>query len=496
MRSCPRCRSLYSEASEFCGLDGQELVDSATDPLVGETIDRYEIVSRLGAGATGCVYRARHTRIKRSFAIKVLFGEMASNKQIAARFHREATAASQMSHPNIVSVLDFGTTDTGLTYLAMELVEGPSLADAIEAIGPFETPRAVAVLRGIAEGLREAHSRGFVHRDLKPGNVMLASHPGGEQPMILDFGLVALTDDGDGESKLTRTGSTLGTPAYMAPEQARGADVGPAADLYALGCIGYELLRGHPPFAGPIATVLVSKLSKMPTPLETQGPLQDLVWRLLATDPADRPHSAAHVIDALAAIEQGSGPIVVGATAPSVDRDSTSSDSAGARPAEPAIDIALPMLGFIEAPMAIQVASRDAQLRPALVRAWGISATADGKSFDVFLSVRQSEQVLANLRANGTCAINVADPVDLRGVQIKGRAEVLGPVDDSTRARIERYRDDLFERFSLIGFPREGCMGLWCGGEFARVRVRPTRLYDQTPGDGAGNRIEQPWSRL
>src|SRR5215813_12602019 len=166
MRFCPKCCSIYSIQVERCGIDGEALQDSNTDPLIGRTIDRYKIVARVGAGAMGCVYVAKHPTIDREFAVKVLFGEMASNQEIAERFRREAKSLSQFDHPNIVSVIDFGRTPDGLLYLVMELVRGKSLSELTKSMRAanqtFEPRRAARITRQIAAGLAEAHARGFV----------------------------------------------------------------------------------------------------------------------------------------------------------------------------------------------------------------------------------------------------------------------------------------------------------------------------------------------
>ena len=380
MRGCPRCSSIYSEDVEFCGLDGERLVEQTSDLLIGQVVDRYHVTARLGAGAMGCVYRARHTRLDRDFAIKVLFGEMAANKKVAARFHREAKAASRMNHANIVAVLDFGTTEAGLSYLAMELIEGRSLSDAIAADGRFDHPRAAAMIREIASGLAEAHRLGFIHRDLKPGNIMLDPQPDGEHPKILDFGLVAMAQESGAESKLTRTGYTLGTPAYMAPEQAQGQKVGPAADLYGLGCIGYELLTGRTPFEGPIQQVMIAKLSQAPPPMPTTGPLEELVWSMLAIDPARRPPSAVAVVQAIEIME-GVVPRPVSAApgqavAPTGEAVHPSNDSAVAATA-----VRLPSAAAEASPMTpLLIQSQPAHVVPAMASVAVAAQTAPERS--------------------------------------------------------------------------------------------------------------------
>ena len=300
MLVCPRCCSRYSVEVDRCGIDGERLIETDTDPLLGRPVDRYVIEERLGAGAMGCVYRARHEKLDRVYAIKVLFGQMAADKRIARRFEREATSLSKMNHPNIVEVYDFGTTSEGLTFLAMEHIEGRTLGSIMGQVRPFPLDRARDLCRQIALGLQAAHAQGFLHRDLKPGNVMVRSEGHGEQVKILDFGLVAVTDPGAGDTKLTHTRETFGTPRYMAPEQIDGDETGPAADLYALGSILFEMIAGRPVFeADRLMALLLKKTSKPPPPTPPAGGLEHLVDQLIRTDPAERPGSATEVIEAL-----------------------------------------------------------------------------------------------------------------------------------------------------------------------------------------------------
>lgn len=295
MRVCPRCHSIYTADPGFCGVDGAELIEQEEDPLIGRTVDRYMIRERIGSGGMGCVYRARHVVLEREYAIKVLFGDMAAHKTLAERFRREAMAVSKMSHPNIVEIGDFGTTDTGLTFLVMELLEGRSLAEELLARGQLPPARAASIAQQIAAGLAEAHRHGFVHRDLKPGNVMLTQERGQEKAKILDFGIVGMVK-GASDSKLTRTGFVLGTPAYMSPEQAQDSEVSYASDLYALGVIFYEMLAGHLPFTGESSQmVMVRHITEPPPRLPPCGGLEDLVYALLAKRPEERPESAEHV---------------------------------------------------------------------------------------------------------------------------------------------------------------------------------------------------------
>ncbi|MFO0725735.1 MAG: serine/threonine-protein kinase [Myxococcota bacterium] len=264
--------------------------------MIGRTLDRYKIVAFIGSGAMARVYRATHTFLEQDYAIKILNGEIGSDRQLAERFRREALAASKIKHPNVGAVIDFGMTPEGLTFSVMELIEGQSLSQLLKK-GPLEPGRASHIAREIASGLSAAHELGFVHRDLKPGNVMLARGEGQEIAKVVDFGLVRIgaADDPDA-SRLTQTGQIFGTPMYMAPEQISGTGVGPAADLYALGGILYEMLTGRPPFSGAFHLVLARQLSEKPAAIPSFDGLGELAMSLLEKQPSDRPASAGAVI--------------------------------------------------------------------------------------------------------------------------------------------------------------------------------------------------------
>lgn len=215
---------------------------------------RYRIVAPLGEGGMGVVYRAEHLKLGRAVAVKVLLPEYGSRPELRARFEREAKVLASVSHPHLVSLLDFGV-DGETAYLVMELLEGETLKDRL-ARGPLGTGAALRLARQVLAGLAHLHAVGMVHRDLKPANVFLqrlAREGGGEDHVrILDFGLAKfLTGDArrDGPA-LTATGAVFGTAAYMAPEQAAGGEVGPRADVYAAGVLLFELLAGRRPFVG------------------------------------------------------------------------------------------------------------------------------------------------------------------------------------------------------------------------------------------------------
>lgn len=300
VRVCTHCASVYIEEVEFCGIDGAPLVQQDEDPLLTKSLERYVITEFLGAGGMGRVYRAGHQHFDREYAVKVLYGDLAANKGSVRRFQREAEATGALDHPNVVSVFDFGQSGEGLFFLVMELVHGRTLKDAIEQDGLFGSERTRAVIRQVAEGLKAAHDKGIVHRDLKPANIMLVEKDGLEHVKIVDFGLAGLVEDNDVlQSKLTSTGSTLGTPAYMAPEQALGSKVTRTADLYSLGVVLYEMLSGKLPFGSPSPDMLMKKMVSIPPPLPGEGPLQLVTAQLLTPVPERRPQSVDVLIRAL-----------------------------------------------------------------------------------------------------------------------------------------------------------------------------------------------------
>ncbi len=286
-------------------------------PFRGEPIildGRYRLEQRLGEGATGVVYRAVHLGLKKAFAVKLL--KATSDPLSLARFRREAEALGQLRHPHVVEVTDFGIDDQagGEPYLVMELLEGISLADLRREVCPIPLPRALPILEAIAAAVDAAHARGILHRDLKPGNVLLSATAEGE-PLIkvLDFGLAEISGSpgvaGDGEDhrpdeRLTTTGSLLGTPLYVAPEVIRHCAASGASDLYSFGVIAYEVLSGRPPFQGSTAEVLAGHLNQEPSPPAHSGaPLSEEIWQALEEplrkDPALRPASAREVVKSI-----------------------------------------------------------------------------------------------------------------------------------------------------------------------------------------------------
>ena len=267
---------------------------------------RYELGEVLGRGGMGVVYRARDLALERVVAVKCLPATSADDPVAVARFEREALAAAALPHPNIVTVFDAGR-DGVERFIVMECVGGRSLDRILSETGAFEWRLAVAVGRQVASALAAAHQAGIVHRDIKPGNVMLDD---AGTVKVLDFGIVRL----DQGATLTQTATVLGSAQYLAPELAHGAEADARSDIYALGCVLYELLTGGPPFQGDQpAAVLAQHMSASPRPVCELVPavpvgLSELVARLLAKDPARRPADAAELEAELAEIAQGDDP--------------------------------------------------------------------------------------------------------------------------------------------------------------------------------------------
>ncbi|HRC55136.1 MAG TPA: serine/threonine-protein kinase, partial [Kofleriaceae bacterium] len=272
--------------------------------MIGTVVGHYRVTARLAAGGMGVVYRAEHTLLGKLAAVKVLHSEFSTNRDIVNRFFNEAKATTSIRHVGIVEVFDFGYLESGHAYLVMELLEGEPLSAAIRR-GRFGQTAAAALLRGVCSALTAAHAKGIVHRDLKPDNIFLVADPDapfGVRSKVLDFGIAKLTDAGISASA-TRTGAVMGTPTYMSPEQCRGTgEVDHRADLYSLGCVLYELVCGRPPFisqgAGELigAHLYVTPDSPRRYAPEISPALEGLILSLLAKNPAERPQSAAELV--------------------------------------------------------------------------------------------------------------------------------------------------------------------------------------------------------
>jgi serine/threonine protein kinase len=282
----------------------------AYDDLSGSVLGSYRITGQLNRGGMGAVFRAQHELLGKPAAIKVLRPELCANSEIIDRFFKEAFAASAIRHPGIVEVFDFGYHADGRAYLVMELLEGETLSARLARTGLDEI-RAAVIARGIASALGAAHAKGFIHRDLKPDNVFLVPDPdmpSGERPKVLDFGIAKLSEEDQRRVSKTRTGALLGTPSYMAPEQARAAgEIDSRADLYSLGCMLYEMLTGAPPFvaegAGEVIALHLFAEPELPSAKRpgVSEEMDRITMRLLAKEPEGRYANAFEVVEALSA---------------------------------------------------------------------------------------------------------------------------------------------------------------------------------------------------
>lgn len=277
------------------GLDAKELIEPGV-----VIADRYRVLSRLGRGGMGYVYLGEHVTVGRSVAIKVLTFDWSRTTAVAQRFRAEARAASAAGHPNIVEVFDAGELPDGRLYLVMEFLTGRNLFEEVQTVGPLPVARACHIMRDVGRAIRAAHEVGIIHRDLKPDNVMLVDRgrDEGELVKVLDFGISSSAQRSEGSQRLTTVGQALGTPEYMAPEQAKGHEPDERFDIYALGVMFYELLTGDPPFHGPNVFEIVTRKTVEPAPSvasqrdDLPKDLVKLVDDCLALDPGLRPQTA------------------------------------------------------------------------------------------------------------------------------------------------------------------------------------------------------------
>lgn len=290
---------------------GGSIVGDEGDPMIGRTLDnKYEIIKVIGGGASGNVYKAKHKMMNVTVAVKVLAPQLCTQTELVKRFEREARAAGLLSHNNLLVVHDLGLTEESQPYMVMEYLNGFSLSQLLDKNGKLAVPDCIEIISQICRGMAKAHEEGLVHRDLKPGNVMLVAE--GEQSFtakIVDFGLAKLLRPEEQEN-LTLSGAMIGTPSYMSPEQCRSESTDHRADIYSIGCILYEMLTGRKPFESSNVIEIYIKHTQEAPPLlvladvddQTLASLQSIIHRCMEKDKESRYQSANELLHNLGLI--------------------------------------------------------------------------------------------------------------------------------------------------------------------------------------------------
>lgn len=323
MKICPSCKTEFGGGEVFCPNDGARLVTASqwdgptkigdgVDPMVGTVLsERYKILKQIGEGGMGLVYEAEHVAIGKRVALKVLRDDFSGRPEVVERFKQEARSASRIGNDHIVDISDFGTTPSGASYFVMELLEGEDLAEVLQREGYLPVARAADIILQCCKALGAAHSKGIVHRDMKPENIFLTERDGRHDFVkIVDFGIAKMSDietEGAPGRKLTKTGMIFGTPEYMSPEQAAGKELDHRVDVYALAVILFEMLTGRVPFVGDtFMGILTQHMFEDPPPFADINPHVEVpegvigfIYRGLAKDADQRYQSCDEMAGAL-----------------------------------------------------------------------------------------------------------------------------------------------------------------------------------------------------
>ncbi len=324
-RFCPTCSREFGpdEQISTCPVDHSLLHVVTSDPMDKELInERYQMIGVIGEGGWSTVYKAKDIKLNRLVAVKLLHRHLVSSAEKVKRFQQEAESAAQLTHNNVVVTYDFGVLPDGQPYIVMEFLSGRSLNTLLMEEGRIPYKRLIDLMLPVCEGMHTAHEKGLVHRDLKPANIFVTRDKDGEEVVkVVDFGLAKVVETGQGlaAASLTETGATLGTPAYMSPEQCMGRTLDRRSDIYAIGCIMYEALLGEKPFTGETPfDCMLKHLNEPPlafasqhSPVSVPPSLERAVFRCLAKDPAHRFQTAKELSTELrrAAVESCGTPM-------------------------------------------------------------------------------------------------------------------------------------------------------------------------------------------
>jgi eukaryotic-like serine/threonine-protein kinase len=320
MAICPQCHTQHPDDVRVCPHDGSVLMSDESlyateaDLIAGQMVGEYQIEAKIGAGGFGTVYRAEQPLIGKQVAVKVLNRSYSSNPQMVSRFVAEARAVNQIRHRNIIDIFSFGVLPDKRQYFVMEYLDGMPFDEYIKSRGRLPIEEAIPILRQIAKALDAAHAAGIAHRDLKPENVFLAMDgDGAAYPKLLDFGIAKLLGESTTSGHKTRTGTPIGTPYYMSPEQCLGKGVDHRADIYSFGVMTHEVLTGKLPFdAEEMMTVMFKQMNAEPPAMSSVCPellhaLDGPVLRMLSKKPEERPSSVAEGVESLAQAARDAG---------------------------------------------------------------------------------------------------------------------------------------------------------------------------------------------
>jgi eukaryotic-like serine/threonine-protein kinase len=421
------------------------------DDYIGKTIaSKYRVDQLIGEGGMGKVYKANQTALDKPVVLKVLRQALLSDARTVARFQREAKAASRLNHPNSISVLDFGQAEDGAMYIAMEYVQGKDLHQILSREWPLPEARVVRLVGQVLSALADAHSAGVIHRDLKPENIMVEQRRGeADFVKVLDFGIAKIIDgSADDGPALTRAGFVCGTPEYMSPEQARGAQLDHRSDLYAVGVILYQLTSGLLPFDSDSAVGFATKhLTEVPVPptkrrpeARISGPMERLIMKALAKSPDERPQTAEQFRSELVAIDkerrsQISGvrrgnSAVLNAAAPPVPRKLTPLE-------QQETNVTGPASPWAAKEDTVKSISMDEPLRPsAELDTGGLFGT--GPTAKMFKLATTGLLSLAVLLA-GLYAWKSNSPPDKEVFVANGKPKLVGTPQTATKLDVDRY---------------------------------------------------------